>query len=139
MLVGGVEAERRHGLVARRVDEEVEAIERALRRVLRRRAGVGVEEAQTGAEVVVLAVLVLRAVDVDVAVAGGEPRAEVVLVQRARDGGRRGAQHERGERGDAVADAAWSRCDEARIGVRSVDVAWQRVQSRYAAARASAA
>jgi hypothetical protein len=104
LLVGGVEVVRGYGLVARRVDEEVEAVERALRRILRRRADVGVEEHQARGEVVVLAVFVLRAVDVDVAVAGGEAAAEVVFIERARDGRRRRAQHERGERGDAVAD-----------------------------------
>src|SRR5262249_24880243 len=121
---------RRDGLVARRLDDQMKVVERALDGIVRRPAHVEVEELPTRAEVVILAVLAVRPVDVDVAVPPRDRRAERVLVERARDGDTRSAVHQRGDRDDAGAQ----RHAHGEMNGGSVwepwMLVWQRVQSR---------
>src|SRR5262249_44477045 len=95
------EAEVGDGLVARRLDLEMEAIEPGRVRGLRNAVDVEVEETEARAEVVVLLVLVLRAVDVDGAVAAADERVDRVghirvraAARRKNRGSDRGGEHE---------------------------------------------
>ena len=70
--VGRRQAKGGHRLVAGRVDLQVEAVEPCRRGILGDAVHVQVEEPESGAIVVVLAVLRIGAVDVDVAIADGD-------------------------------------------------------------------